>query len=571
LDSRQGLQNNTVLDGSYRIERVIGSGGFGVTYQAEDVKLRTAVALKEYYPVDFGARDPTMVVRPRSDRHKKTFEWGRTSFLQEAQMLARFRHPSIVRVTRVFEANSTAYMVMDFEQGQSFEAWLKGLGRPPTQAELDRIAAPLLDALETMHAASFLHRDIAPDNIVIRPDGTPVLLDFGAARRAVAEMSRALTGIVKAGYSPHEQYAADGRMQGPWTDLYALAATFYRAISGKAPEEATLRLTDDRMRPAAEVGKDLYRPGFLAALDACLAVVQSKRPQSVAELRPLLLGQGPQAASGTRRIERVLRPILANGLAAPRAGRWLGIAAAALVLLGGLYGGLEYAHRQSQGAFDADAKRAADAEARRKADADAVQRQAALDAEMRRREEERARQAAIEEARRKEEAARRDAETREAERREADAQEAARRKAEAEAEARRRAEQEANAAKKRIEEEAATKGPAQAVDPIRVAAPSSWNKDCASDPIPQVTVVAAPKHGKIEFQEGITKVRKILKGDPKCVGTDQRARVVNYVPSGPPVESDQVALSVLNVRGQRYVIDCTIRVIERKSECRPRR
>ena len=118
MDSRLGLPINTVLDGSYRIERVVGSGGFGITYEAEDVNLGTAVAIKEYYPFDFGDRDATMSVKPKSDRHQQTFNWGRSNFLQEARTLARFEHPSIVRVTRVFEANSTAYMVMRLEQGQ---------------------------------------------------------------------------------------------------------------------------------------------------------------------------------------------------------------------------------------------------------------------------------------------------------------------------------------------------------------------------------------------------------------------------------------------------------------------
>jgi serine/threonine protein kinase len=209
---------------------VTGSGAFGITYVAEDITLATIVAIKEYYPSDFADRDATMSVHPRSERHEKTFAWGRASFLNEARTLARFRHPSIVRVTRIFEANSTAYMVMEFEQGQDFGAWLKGLGRLPTQAELDRIAASILDALEVMHAADFLHRDIAPDNIIIRSDGTPVLLDFGAARRAVAEVSRSITGIVKTGYSSPEQYSSDNRLQGPWSDIYALGATMYLAV-----------------------------------------------------------------------------------------------------------------------------------------------------------------------------------------------------------------------------------------------------------------------------------------------------------------------------------------------------
>src|SRR5436189_1057119 len=161
---------------------------------------------------------------------------------------------------------------MRFGQGRSFEDWLRDLGRLPTQEELDRIVAPLLDALEMMHAENFLHRDIAPDNIIIRADGSPVLLDFGAARRAVAERSRALTGIVKAGYSPHEQYATDGRLQGPWSDLYALGGTLYRAVTGKPPEEATLRFDEDHMPPAAQAAKGTYRPGFLSTIDTCLKV-----------------------------------------------------------------------------------------------------------------------------------------------------------------------------------------------------------------------------------------------------------------------------------------------------------
>jgi serine/threonine protein kinase len=161
------LPPNTILVDGFRIERFIGAGGFGITYVGEDLHLGTTVAIKEYYPDEFGDRDATLSVRPKTDRHRQTFEWGRTSFLQEARMLARFRHQSIVRITRVFEANSTAYMVMEFEEGRSLESWLKTLERPPTQAELDRIVAPLLDALDTLHQAHVVHRDIAPDNILI--------------------------------------------------------------------------------------------------------------------------------------------------------------------------------------------------------------------------------------------------------------------------------------------------------------------------------------------------------------------------------------------------------------------
>ncbi|MGE0848249.1 MAG: protein kinase [Hyphomicrobiaceae bacterium] len=405
MDTRLGLPVNTVLDGSYRITRVVGVGGFGITYEAEDVNLATHVAIKEYYPFDFGDRDNTMSVRPKSERHRQTFDWGRSNFLQEARTLARFEHPSIVRVTRVFEANSTAYMVMRFEQGQSLEAWLSGLGRPPTQDELDAIVAPLLAALEMMHASDFLHRDIAPDNIIVRADGSPVLLDFGAARRAVAEMSRTMTGIVKAGYSPHEQYSSDSRLQGPWSDLYALGGTLYRAVTGHPPEEATLRVDEDHMPTAAQAAwKGRYRPSFLAGIDSCLKVRHAARPRSVAQLRPMLLGKGTVSKPRLERLAEVFkspskpqlkaqsRPSAITGRtrrttpphvqpAAPSR-RWLAITAAIIAVVGGAFGGYQF----SQWDDPETVRRKAALEAQRLAEA---KKKADEEAQARRREEER--------------------------------------------------------------------------------------------------------------------------------------------------------------------------------------
>ena len=463
MDSRLTLPVNTVLDDSYRIVRVVGSGGFGITYEAEDIKLNMRIALKEYYPLEFGDRDSTMSVKPKSDRHRQTFQWGRSNFLQEARTLARFEHPSIVRVTRVFEANSTAYMVMRFEQGQSLEDWLAGLGRSPTQEELDRIVAPILDALQMLHAENFLHRDIAPDNIVVRDDGTPVLLDFGAARRAVAEMSRTLTGIVKAGYSPHEQYSVDGRLQGPWSDIYALGGTLYRAVTGKTPEEAALRVDEDHMPAAAQAARGHFRPEFLSAIDACLKVRHSERPRSVAQLRPLLLTQRQQAKREPEPLTKTRKPTSRSpqerkvSALAPRphpVRRWPAIAAGLLALLGGAYGGIEYMRWQptAPGASNvspADLSRAArrqadlDAERRRQEEAEAVaRRQAEIDAERRRQDEAAAaaqRQADLEAERRREDEA------------------AAQRQAELEAERQRKAEEEriaAEAARQKEEERA---------------------------------------------------------------------------------------------------------------------
>jgi serine/threonine protein kinase len=353
VDSRSSLPRGTLLDGCYRMDRVIGSGGFGITYLAEDTKLRTRVAIKEYYPAEFGVRDVGLSVRPTSERHKQTFDWGRTRFLEEASTLARFRHASIVRVTRVFETNSTAYMIMDFEEGRSLEAWLSSLGRAPTQEEMDRISLPLLDALELMHAQNFLHRDIAPDNVIVRADGTPVLLDFGAARRAVAEMSRSLTGIIKTGYSPFEQYASDARLQGPWSDLYAFGATLYRAISGKAPEEATLRMADDRTRSAIEVSKGNYRTSFLNAIDACLRPRHMDRPQSVAQLRSLLLRPDPPSSSPISTTSTATRIIDRPQQRPARINWWVAAAGVAAIVVS-VYGGFEYARRK---AFDDEARR----------------------------------------------------------------------------------------------------------------------------------------------------------------------------------------------------------------------
>ena len=341
LDSRSHLLPNTVIAGSYCIERVLGAGGFAVTYAAEDTGLRVKVAIKEYYPEEFGVRDASMSVRPKSERHKSAFQWGRSSFLQEARTLARFEHPSIVRVTRVFEANSTAYMVMEFERGETFEAWLTHLGRPPTQEELDRISAPLLDALELLHAANFLHRDIAPDNIVVRANGTPVLLDFGAARTAIAERSRMLTGIVKAGYSPFEQYATDSRLQGPWTDLYAVGATLFRAVSGHRPEEATLRISDDRMVSTEASATGSYRPSFLAAIDMCLRAKIGERPQSVAQLRSVLFAESKPRVGRVQapRVYRANPPAILHRL---NAQQWAIVAAVLVAVMAGLYGGFAY-------------------------------------------------------------------------------------------------------------------------------------------------------------------------------------------------------------------------------------
>ena len=296
---RQPLPTNTILgNGSdqYRIDTVLGPGGFGVTYLARDLRFERDVAIKEYFPAEFAYRDGSATIRSSTRGNSQNFfEQGKRHFLDEARTLAKFRHEHIVRVLNLFEQFNTAYMVLEFEEGQSFKNWLRSLGRRPTQQELDDILYPLLAALEVVHSKGMFHRDIAPDNVIIRPTGRPVLIDFGAARHFVREHSHTLGAIVKHGYSPPEQYTLDTKLQGAWSDIYSLSATIYSAILGAPPEEASRRQLNDTVLPIEEhlepAVRQLYRPSFLAALNHGLALRPRDRPQEVAAFRALLEAQ----------------------------------------------------------------------------------------------------------------------------------------------------------------------------------------------------------------------------------------------------------------------------------------
>src|SRR5262245_41848867 len=279
------LPSGTELVGDYRIERVLGAGGFGITYLADEIALDRLVTIKEYFPSDIAARAGGIDAAPRSQDCAGDYRWGLDRFIEEAQTLAKFDHTNIVRVYRYFRANNTGYMVLHFEEGQSLKAWLKSLGRAPRQKELDVIPAPLLDALEMIHKADFLHRDIAPDNIIIRKSGDPVLIDFGSARGEIASHTKTVSALVKPGYSPYEQYAETSRRQGPWTDIYALGATLYHAITGKRPPDAPSRMVKDELIPAREAALSAYRDGFLKAIDRALALGVEARSQSIAAWR----------------------------------------------------------------------------------------------------------------------------------------------------------------------------------------------------------------------------------------------------------------------------------------------
>src|SRR5512147_2844270 len=284
----------------YVLERVLGQGGFGITYLARDTNLDQAVAIKEYLPVDVATRRADSTVRPRSEDQAERYRWGLDRFIREARTLARFDHPNIVRVLSVFEQNSTAYMVMRFEEGENFAALLERrhtLG----EAELMRVLLPVLDGLKLVHDAGFIHRDIKPDNIHIRADGSPVLLDFGSARLSLGH-AHTVTILVAPGYAPFEQYYSSGEDQGPWTDIYSLGATCYRAIAGAAPMDAIARSkgilgsTRELLVPASAIGAGRYSERLLKAVDHALAFAEKDRPQTIAEWRrELTAGSKPVA------------------------------------------------------------------------------------------------------------------------------------------------------------------------------------------------------------------------------------------------------------------------------------
>lgn len=273
----------------FEIVGLIGEGGFGIVYLARDCVLERKVALKEYLPAALASRGPGATVAPTSRQSVETFQIGLRSFMNEARMLAQFDHPALVKVYRFWEANGTAYMVMPYYQGITLKEALRGAGTPPDEIRLKELLAQLLDALEVLHRAQALHRDIAPDNILMLPDGNPVLLDFGAARRVITDRTQTLTAILKPGYAPIEQYGESPSLkQGPWTDLYALAGVVHFAITGAAPTAAVTRTIADPVVPLDKAASGRYSPQFLRALDQALSVNPANRPQSVEEFRSLL-------------------------------------------------------------------------------------------------------------------------------------------------------------------------------------------------------------------------------------------------------------------------------------------
>ena len=299
IDHVNALPSGTRFE-EYRLDAVLGAGGFGITYRAYDANLDKFVAIKEYLPSEFATRAERYTVVPQSSTDAQDYHWGLTRFLDEARTLARFDHPHLNKVYRFFESNGTAYMVLEYVEGETLADRLTRERQLPEES-LRRLLEEVLSGLEVMHAAGYVHRDIKPGNLMLREeDGSAVVLDFGAARQAVGQRSKAITSILTPGYAPIEQYDSKADDVGPWSDIYALGMVAYRCISGIGDGELPDAVTRGRTQrkgqvdliPAVEAGKGKYSAKHLEAIDWAIEVDEQDRPQSVDVWRGALAGSG---------------------------------------------------------------------------------------------------------------------------------------------------------------------------------------------------------------------------------------------------------------------------------------
>jgi serine/threonine protein kinase len=297
-DSPLYLLPRAVLQNQYLLGRVLGHGGFGITYLGWDLNLATKLAVKEYFPSNVATRaSGTVSVRPYGSRSEQDYQWGLEKFLEEARVLARFQNqPGIVSVFNFFRANETAYLVMEYLQGVTLERYLEDRGGRIPVDHVIRFLTPVMSALCEVHRAGILHRDISPDNIHINSSSQVKLLDFGAARYALGQQSKNLSVILKEGFAPEEQYRTKG-LQGPWTDVYATAATIYKSITGIVPTPALDRLENDDLVPPSSVPGVIVTPQLEACLMKGLAVRAPDRFQSMEDFRAALTGDSPVAIS----------------------------------------------------------------------------------------------------------------------------------------------------------------------------------------------------------------------------------------------------------------------------------
>lgn len=285
------LAPGTVLKGRYVVGKALGQGGFGITYIAWDEVFNRAAAIKEYLPLSLATRNTgSPSVTCASENMKEDYEYGLRKFLDEARILAMFTDmPNIVNVQDFFRTNGTAYMVMEYIEGITFKEYIDRYGGRIPWEQAEAVLSFVADALREVHVHGLLHRDVSPDNIYITASNQIKLLDFGAARIALGAQNKSFSIVLKHGYAPVEQYKSNGR-QGPWTDIYALAATYYRSVTGRLPPEALERIEEDAL-PAPSVIGIKMPPGKERAILKALSVNERERFQSVEEFISALKDQ----------------------------------------------------------------------------------------------------------------------------------------------------------------------------------------------------------------------------------------------------------------------------------------
>lgn len=315
------LPPGTILYGRYVLGRVLGQGGFGITYLAQDHQSKQLVAIKEFFPDSMATRTGGSAVQPYTGERGAHFAYGRDCFLEEAKTMSRFNgNPNMAGVQLYFEENGTAYFVMEYVEGTSFRKYLQSCGGQIFWEDAVAIIMPVLDALTIVHEQGIIHRDVTPDNIYIKKDGSVKLLDFGAARYSLGNVSKSLDVVLKHGFAPREQYARRGR-QGPYTDIYTVCATMYYAVTGIKPTDAIERTDADTMPTPSQLGVAIT-PAQENVLMKGLAVRPADRYQSAVQLRAALMAAQPVKPCASTE-QKLPRNTILNK-------KWLWIAALAL-------------------------------------------------------------------------------------------------------------------------------------------------------------------------------------------------------------------------------------------------
>ena len=293
--SQHSLQAGSSIN-DFKIIRVLGAGGFGITYLAEDTKSNSEVVIKEYFPNELAIRNFDSSIVAKTDALVE-FTRGLERFKEEAKTLIQFNHHTIVKILGYFEANKTAYFVMKYEGGIDLDKYMQKNKPPFTQEEIITIIMPILEGLKEVHKYNYLHRDIKPGNILLRDNNDPVLIDFGASKMALGDVSKSITTILTMGYAPPEQYSSDVKKQGAFTDLYSIAAVMHKMITGDVPPDAQTRVyalvskKSDPYKPLSRQNLSGYDNYFLKAIDKALDIDTQKRPQNVQEFQKNISGE----------------------------------------------------------------------------------------------------------------------------------------------------------------------------------------------------------------------------------------------------------------------------------------